>query len=49
MIKADGNLLAFVNRPIAAGLALATLGIWFGSAGLAWRRRHRRLQPAEAH
>ncbi|VTU35317.1 Tripartite tricarboxylate transporter TctA family protein [Variovorax sp. PBS-H4] len=49
MIKSDGSWLAFVERPIAAGLALATLGIWFGSLGLAWRRRHRRLQPAEAH
>ncbi|VTU28077.1 Tripartite tricarboxylate transporter TctA family protein [Variovorax sp. RA8] len=49
MIKSDGRWLSFVERPIAAGLALATLLVWFGSAGLAWRRRHRRLQPVAAH
>jgi TctA family transporter len=49
MIKSDGRWLAFVERPIAAGLALATLLVWAGSAALAWRRRHRRLQPAAAH
>jgi TctA family transporter len=49
MIKSDGSWLAFVQRPIAAGLALATLLVWFGSAAMAWRRRHRRLQTAAAH
>ncbi|MGK6306321.1 tripartite tricarboxylate transporter permease [Variovorax sp. DT-64] len=49
MIKSDGSWLAFVERPIAAGLALATLAVWLGSAGLAWRRRRRRLQPVAAH
>ncbi|WP_375122142.1 tripartite tricarboxylate transporter permease [Variovorax sp. WS11] len=49
MIKSDGSWLAFVERPIAAGLALATLLVWFGSTALAWRRRHRRLQTAAAH
>ena len=29
MIKADGNLLAFFARPIAATLAVVTLLIWF--------------------
>lgn len=29
MIKSDGNLLAFVSRPIAATLAAVTLLIWF--------------------
>jgi len=28
MIKADGNLLAFVSRPIAGALALLTLALW---------------------
>jgi TctA family transporter len=30
MIKSDGNLAAFVGRPIAAGLAFLTFLIWFG-------------------
>ena len=29
MIKSDGNLLGFVNRPIAAVLAVLTLLVWF--------------------
>lgn len=29
MIKADGDLLAFFERPIAAGLGVVTLAIWF--------------------
>ena len=28
LIKADGNWLAFVERPIAGGLALLTLVVW---------------------
>jgi TctA family transporter len=38
MIKADGNLLAFVERPIAAGLALLVLLVWSVSGWLGWRR-----------
>jgi putative tricarboxylic transport membrane protein len=38
MIKAEGNLLAFVERPIAAGLALFTAAVWVGSGWFAWRR-----------
>ncbi len=38
MIKADGNLLAFFERPIAAGLGLFTIAVWTGSGWLAWRR-----------
>jgi len=38
MIKAEGNLLAFVERPIAAGLALFTVAVWVGSGWFAWRR-----------
>jgi len=29
MIKADGDLLAFFGRPVAAGLGVLTLGAWF--------------------
>ncbi len=29
MIKADGNVLAFFSRPIAAGLGVLTIAIWF--------------------
>jgi TctA family transporter len=29
MIKADGRLLSFFERPIAAGLGILTLIIWF--------------------
>lgn len=39
MIKSEGSWLAFVERPIAGGLALFTLALWSGSAWLAWRRR----------
>ncbi|GAA4345573.1 tripartite tricarboxylate transporter permease [Variovorax defluvii] len=49
MIKSDGSLLAFVERPIAAGLALVTLLVWAGSGAMAWRRQRRRLRLAGAH
>jgi len=39
MIKSDGSWLAFVERPIAGGLALFTFALWIGSGWLAWRRR----------
>ena len=42
MIKADGDLLAFFARPIAAGLGVVTLTIWFAPLLL---RRHRRAVP----
>ena len=38
MIKADGNLLAFFERPIAAGLGLFTIAVWAGSGWMTWRR-----------
>jgi len=41
MIKADGNVLAFFSRPIAAGLGALTIAIWF------WPLlRRRRAAPA---
>jgi TctA family transporter len=42
MIKADGNVLAFFSRPIAAGLGALTIAIWL------WPllRRRRRLPAA---
>ncbi len=48
MIKAEGDWLAFVERPIAGVLALLTIGIWATSGWLAWRRRSRRASPAAA-
>jgi TctA family transporter len=45
MIKADGNLLAFFERPIAAGLGIFTLLVWTSPLLLRWRRTRRR--PAE--
>ncbi len=47
MIKSDGSWLAFVERPIAAGLAAVTVAIWIGSVWFGWRRR-RRLPKASA-
>ena len=32
MIKADGNFLAFFARPIACGLGIFTIALWFGMA-----------------
>jgi TctA family transporter len=29
MIKSDGRLLAFFDRPIAAALGVMTLAVWF--------------------
>lgn len=39
MIKSDGNLLGFFERPIAAGLGLVTVTIW---ASAFWTSRKRR-------
>jgi putative tricarboxylic transport membrane protein len=38
MIKAEGDIMAFVERPIAAGLAIFIALLWGGSAWLALRR-----------
>jgi putative tricarboxylic transport membrane protein len=48
MIKSDGSWLPFVERPIAAGLAIFTLLVWVGSGAMAWRRQRRRMQLAAA-
>jgi putative tricarboxylic transport membrane protein len=45
MIKADGNMLAFFSRPIAATLAALTILVWLMPPLLALMRRGR-LRPA---
>jgi putative tricarboxylic transport membrane protein len=47
-MKADGNLLAFFDRPIAATLGVITIGIWVLVAGGAARRWWRGRTPAAA-
>jgi TctA family transporter len=39
MIKSDGNLLAFFDRPVAAALAGLTVAVWFLPLLLARVRR----------
>ena len=39
MIKADGDLLGFFARPIAAGLGIATIVVWLWPALRWWRSR----------
>ncbi len=39
MIKADGELIGFFARPIAAGLGIATIMIWLWPIMRWWRRR----------
>jgi len=47
MIKADGNLLAFFDRPIAAVLGVFTLAIWgFALVAAARRAARPRVQPS---
>jgi TctA family transporter len=41
MIKADGEFIGFVSRPIAAGLAIVTLAIWVAPAIVRLTRRER--------
>ncbi|HEY5632792.1 MAG TPA: tripartite tricarboxylate transporter permease [Burkholderiaceae bacterium] len=45
MIKADANWLAFVERPIAAGIALFTICVWAISGWHAFKRARRRRHP----
>src|SRR3546814_3990631 len=47
MIKADGNLLAFFERPIAAALGTITLLLWFLPLLLKILRRTRLSAAAE--
>jgi TctA family transporter len=44
MIKSDGDLGAFFARPIAAGLAVVTLVVWFLPAVLRVLRRRRPVE-----
>jgi TctA family transporter len=40
MIKADGNVLAFFERPVSGTLGVATILIWLSPLLVAfWRRR----------
>jgi putative tricarboxylic transport membrane protein len=45
MIKADGRFGAFLERPIAGVLGVATLLVWVIPVGMRWARR-RRVPPA---
>ena len=45
MIKAEGNWLAFFERPIAGGLGVLTLVVWLSPLVLSWWRARRRVQP----
>jgi TctA family transporter len=47
MIKADGNLLAFFQRPLAAVLGVVTLLLWASPLLLTWVRRSRLRAAAE--
>jgi TctA family transporter len=46
MIKSDGNLGAFFERPIAATLAVLTLVVWFVPVGVRLLRGKRTVVPA---
>jgi TctA family transporter len=49
MIKADGKLTAFFERPIAAGLGVLTILVWLSPLLImAWRRRAMRADPVRA-
>jgi TctA family transporter len=46
LIKSDGNMLAFFERPIAAGLGVATLLVWAAPIVLAILRHRQRVRAA---
>ena len=47
MLKSDGNLMAFVSRPIAATLAAVTLLVWLSPALLAALRYRKAKAPLQ--
>lgn len=47
MIKADGNLLAFFERPIAAGLGVFTIAIWLVPVAFWLLRRSGKIEPID--
>jgi TctA family transporter len=46
LIKSDGNMLAFFERPIAAGLGIVTLLVWATPIVLAILRQRRQMRTA---
>ncbi|HWH48159.1 MAG TPA: tripartite tricarboxylate transporter permease [Burkholderiales bacterium] len=46
LIKADGQLLAFFERPIAGVLGVMTIAVWVSPLLLGWWRRRARPTPA---
>jgi TctA family transporter len=46
LIKSDGSMLAFFQRPIAAGLGIVTLLVWLTPIAVAFLRYRRRVSPA---
>ena len=46
MIKADGRFLAFLERPIAGALGVATLLVWVIPLAIRWSHRRRLLRAA---
>jgi TctA family transporter len=46
MIKAEGSLVAFFERPIAGALGVLTLLVWLAPIGLAWWSRAARRRTA---
>ena len=49
MIKADGDVWMFVNRPIAMVLAILTLLVWVGSLALSLRKKNRATNKEVMH
>jgi putative tricarboxylic transport membrane protein len=45
LMKAEGNWLAFFDRPIAGTLGVVTLLVWFTPLALLWRRRAASPRP----
>jgi putative tricarboxylic transport membrane protein len=45
LMKAEGNWLAFFDRPIAGTLGVVTLLVWLTPLALLWRRRAAAPRP----